>query len=357
MSMDMNCMQRTENHLPRLLIDALPNPVCIVDRKNRVRFVNRRALEMLGSKSDDALIGHSLIEFLAPEDRERAERDLQRCNEFMPGSPHEYQIVNDRGERIPIVATSAIVPCDNDSECIICVGTSAEAKNSLLQANNLASSRAMLYLDILRNNVSNKLQIILSSVELLMQDGLKENKKPELLSNVLQAVDCCQESIRYAEEMERLLVEPLRPRRLDLAIRNAILDVYNNREDINLSASFGVGEGIVMADGSLENLVRNLIDEICLCNPREDKLVSIDVRETESEYLIMIADNGVGIHDSKKNVFNGDRKGRLPGIQVCRTIVEKYGGSLTILDKVIDRPHNGVRARVTFPRCEYPESH
>lgn len=344
-------MQRREDHLPRLLIDTLPNPVCIVDRKNRVRSVNRRALELLGSTSDDALIGQSLLEFLAPEDRERAKRDLHRCNDFMPGSPHEYHIVNSSGKRIPIVATSAIVPCGNDTECIVCVGTSAETENSLQLGNNPASSRAMLYLDILRNDVSNQLQIILSSVELFMQDGLKENKKRELLANALQAVDRCQESIRYAEEIERLLVEPLRPRRLDLAIANAILDIYKNREDIDVTASFGVEEGIVMADDSLETLMRGLIDEVCRCNPRGDKLVSIDVQETESEYLIAIADNGLGIYRSENSFFNGNREERLPGINVCRTMVQKYGGSLTILDRIINSPHEGVRVRITLPRC------
>ncbi|TFF92185.1 PAS domain-containing protein [Candidatus Thorarchaeota archaeon] len=348
----MSCIPRTDEHLSRVLIDTLPNPVCIVDSRNRVRFVNRRALGILGDMSPDELVGHSLFEFVAPEDRERAERDLERCTTHFPSNPHEYHIVDRNGERIPIVVTAAALACGKKDECIVCVGA-AQSLDMSRGREQLPHSRGMMYLDILRHDIGNQLQIILSSIELLMENKPDECKQSELLSNVLEAVDCCQKIIGYTEDIERLVVEPLRPRRVDLAVRKAIVGIYEERADVDLQASLGVAEGTVMADRFLESLIKGLINELCECNPRKDKWVSVDIDETETEYLIEVSDNGCGLQpNSDRSIFNERNVQDSPGIHFCHAIIQKYRGRLSILEPVLKTPHRGIRARITLPRSE-----
>jgi PAS domain S-box-containing protein len=347
----MSCQLRPDEASPPRFIETLPNPVCIVDRENRVRFVNRGALRLLGDASNDDLLGHSLLEFLVPEDRKRAKKDLERCKDCIPGSAHEYHIVGTKGNRIPIIVTSAVLPCDGYKDCIICVGASVDVAKQTRQKRDLTDSKAMICLEILRNDVKNQLQIILSSIELLRENGSDKRRQSDLLRNVLQAVECCKKIIGYTEEMEHLMVEPLRLRRLDLAVRNTILQIYEERTDLNLRASFGVLEGLIMADSFLEKLIRGLIDDLCRCNPREDKWVSINIDETDREYIIEICDNGCGLcFGSEENPFNGKRQDSALRIHVYNTIAEKYGGSLIILNSLVNGPHEGIRVRLALPR-------
>lgn len=59
----------------RQIVDTAHEGIWLFDANGRTTFVNRRMAEMLGAKPEE-LIGARLAEFLDPEDRESAERDL-----------------------------------------------------------------------------------------------------------------------------------------------------------------------------------------------------------------------------------------------------------------------------------------
>ena len=70
--------------LYRALIRTMPDAVTISDLKGKIIDVSQRTIEITRAKSADDLIGRSALSFIAPEERERALKNLQKTlnNDF-----------------------------------------------------------------------------------------------------------------------------------------------------------------------------------------------------------------------------------------------------------------------------------
>jgi PAS domain-containing protein len=63
---------RKSEKIYRDLTESIPLAIFQTDRKGRVTFANRHALDLLGYESEDLNDQLTFISFVAPEDRERA---------------------------------------------------------------------------------------------------------------------------------------------------------------------------------------------------------------------------------------------------------------------------------------------
>ncbi|MBN1178387.1 MAG: GAF domain-containing protein, partial [Anaerolineae bacterium] len=70
--------RRRAEELYRTLVRTSPDAVTMTDLEGRITFVSPRTLEMHGYDSPDELMGRSAFDLIAPEDRQRAARNLQR---------------------------------------------------------------------------------------------------------------------------------------------------------------------------------------------------------------------------------------------------------------------------------------
>ena len=68
--------QHESDALYKAIIHASPDNITITDLEGKVLFSSPKALEMFGFESMDQLINHHLIEFIVPEDRERAQSEI-----------------------------------------------------------------------------------------------------------------------------------------------------------------------------------------------------------------------------------------------------------------------------------------
>lgn len=60
----------------RKLVDLSPDAIAIIDEEARVLFANLSMLRMVGAATDDQVVGHALIEFIQPDDREDARQRI-----------------------------------------------------------------------------------------------------------------------------------------------------------------------------------------------------------------------------------------------------------------------------------------
>jgi PAS domain S-box-containing protein len=101
----------------RSLFDTSTNAILIRDRSGIITMVNRAALDLLGAKSEQDLLGRTYLEFVHPGDRPLSASRVKRIFEIAadPGSvtkqdadtirPREHRMVTLRGDAIEVEST------------------------------------------------------------------------------------------------------------------------------------------------------------------------------------------------------------------------------------------------------------
>ncbi len=101
---------RESEELYRSILYASPDDITITDMKGSILVVSPAAKKMFGYEPDyEKFVGSQLVEYLAPEDRERARENIIRmCNGGLSG-PNEYHAVRKDQSVINIEVNSGLI--------------------------------------------------------------------------------------------------------------------------------------------------------------------------------------------------------------------------------------------------------
>lgn len=182
--------------------------------------------------------------------------------------------------------------------------------------------------------------------------------------------------IRQTDDLRRIvdefskfarMPEPER-RRTDLSVlvRDAVLLQRSGQPDVTIDLS-GADEPAfsevdqTMISQALTNLIKNAGEAIETLaegglpegfTPR----VKVALAETQTRYLITIADNGVGLPEDRTRLFEPyvttRDKGTGLGLPIVKKIIEEHGGTLTLRDAASfdETGHRGAEAVIDLPR-------
>ncbi|MEM1671668.1 MAG: HAMP domain-containing sensor histidine kinase [Archaeoglobaceae archaeon] len=178
---------------------------------------------------------------------------------------------------------------------------------------------------MLRHDVKNKLQIILSYVEAYF---LKRDDS--YLQKVIETVEEINKYLDKVREIDRALsvgMEQLKP----VNVRKVVEEVLKSY-DIPARVQ---GSGVAMADDLLYSVIDNIVNNAIKHGKTEKLDVYID--KVEDEIEIRIVDYGVGIPaEAKKKIFEGysltlkEKTGL--GLYIVKKVVERYGGRVWVED-------------------------
>ena len=225
----------------------------------------------------------------------------------------------------------------------------ASANHYLMEANT-AATEANLYMDILTHDINNAntaamgyLQMYLESIE--EPDGVLARKS---LAAVYQSNDI----IRNVSTIRKFKAGSagLWPVRLEPAIRE-ICNYYSGAH-----VSFEGTDATVLADDLLGEVFANLIGNAIKFGGLAVE-VDISVRAEGGMISVTVADNGPGIpEDLKPRLFErymrGETKksGKGLGLYIIRTLMERYGGSVRVEDRIPGHPAEGAAVTLTLRR-------
>lgn len=91
---------RQSQELYTKLVNTIPDIIVRHDLEGKILFANNYTMLVSGYPQEE-IVGRNLLEFLAPEDRERAMQDVILMLERI-GPPQEYSLVKKNGDRITI---------------------------------------------------------------------------------------------------------------------------------------------------------------------------------------------------------------------------------------------------------------
>ncbi len=84
------------------LADLLPQMIYEADAKGTITYANEFGFQMLGYNQTN-LVTRNIMDFLSPEDRSKARKNLARLIAGEKQPPREYDIYDASGEQIPVI--------------------------------------------------------------------------------------------------------------------------------------------------------------------------------------------------------------------------------------------------------------
>jgi PAS domain S-box-containing protein len=215
-----------------------------------------------------------------------------------------------------------------------------------------AEESARLYLDLMGHDIRNRLQIITMSVELGRMLG-SDKEFIEILDEIESAARTCATIVSKVKQTENMEQTQLIKRSLAEAVHKCVADLRSGVEGLRIEESLDNSDINVMADEYLEALLMNLLDNSVVHNSRPDRRIWVHLWKENNGYSLSIADNGPGLPDQRKNtLFNPRRRFGGVGLHIARQISDKYGGRLSVRDRIKGNPSEGIEFLLWLPNYE-----
>ncbi len=213
-----------------------------------------------------------------------------------------------------------------------------------------AAKTAMLYLDLMGHDIRNHLQAIIMATDILKHHGLTPEVEP-VFNLIFESVQNSQDLISKIQATRGLLSAPLSDASLREALKECLQVLNETYDDVQIEVKWGPQHPIVLADEYLGNLMMNILENAVLHNDNKKKRVWLNLREVEAGYEVAIADNGPGIFDERKeSLFDQDRRFGGVGVHQALKIAQKYGGRISVQDRVRGDPSKGAEFHIWFPK-------
>lgn len=225
-------------------------------------------------------------------------------------------------------------------------------------------SRAELYVDIMGHDINNLNQTALASLELLGMDTELTDEQRELASNAITSISGSAGIIDNVRKIQKITGEEVHLEDVDIdeMIRKCIAESprpQGKKVVINYSSRHGM---IIKGTPLLKEVFCNIIGNSIKYSGSE---VTVDIdtqRITEpgkSYYEVAIADNGYGITDEvKPRIFRRFERGTTKahgkglGLYIVKMLVERFGGSVEVQDRVPGDYKKGAKFVVRLPAAK-----
>lgn len=209
---------------------------------------------------------------------------------------------------------------------------------------------ATLYLDILTHDINNINTASLNYGRLLeVRSG---NVSLDLSTNLIRSLEKSDEIIRNITTLRK--IQEGKVQRLPLQISSIINREIPGFPDAKID--YDGSSATILADEMLSSVFDNIIGNAIKFGGTDPQII-IRVNEEEKEVTVSIADTGPGIPDSlKPHIFErfqrGDTtvSGKVLGLNICKTLVERYGGSISVDDRIPGEMGKGAVFRFTLQK-------
>ncbi len=335
-------------------VKSLPDPVCLLDLNCRILMVNESAMNLFGPQPEQYFIGKSVLDFIIPEDHPKVLQSIEQCINSKVASESEYSIRGEDGTIIPIKTTSFSLSDGSKIPIALCsLVTDTTQIDDFPKGSTDYSQKARLYLDLLSHDISNNLQVILSSAELLQASAINSQEE-QLIKNIVDSVLTSRRLIRGSEILERYRSAPMEVRNLELIVENELYELIKSTRDVEVHANFQVCDATILVDEFVSYLISNIFENAWLHNTSNEKHVWIKLYEDQEGYKLSIGDNGPGLNESGSTGKRLEDRQAGIGLYICNALIDKYQGRLEIKNRIPNQPHMGTEVLLIFPRYTGP---
>ena len=375
----------------RRLVEMLP-AIVVVNRNERIEFVNERGLEMLRATSKEQVLGRVIYEFIHPDylgsTRRRLEQMLQSDEPTtameeklirLDGSTLNVEVAasafrDQRGTAIQMVATDISERMENAAKreelSRDLQDKHKELETVLYVASHDLRSPLVNVMGFSRQ-LSNACAQLGAMVDRAREGTLDlEEMEPLVKTTIPRALKFIEQGVA---KMDALLAGFLRFSRLGNAsmemkpinmsamIKNILGTLTYQIQQTGAEVRLGELPSCVGDQTQINQVFTNLIDNaIKYHHPDRKSVISIEGRESDGKVTFSVTDNGIGIAsayvDKIFEIFHrlspSLTQGEGLGLTIAQRIVKRHNGTIS----VESQPGEGTSFTVTLPAGDEPTS-
>ncbi|MFW9933893.1 MAG: PAS domain S-box protein [Candidatus Thorarchaeota archaeon] len=337
-----NALKESEERY-RTLIETMNDGLVIDDSDLKLTYANDAFCRMLGYDRNE-IVGKCWLDFTQNTDRKTMESKLY-ARKKGESERYELQWITKSGHIVPTIISA--VPLYNGEGAFL--GTFGVVTDITTQKETEES--VQFYLDLLTHDVANQLQVIMTATGLLDHE-LPKSYLDDARQDIVDAVQRCNRLITKVKRAGQTRLLPMTSMDLSTVIKEkaAVLErVYSAKVDLK-----GVDEtALVWADALLGELVWNLLENSARHNPTEKRKVWVSTTRKNGIFQLNISDNGPGISEAKKQtIFDKSKRSGGVGLTLVAQMIRKYGGSISIVDRVKGDPAKGAKFIITLKEAK-----
>jgi PAS domain S-box-containing protein len=339
----------------RELANFLPEIVFETDLTGRLTFFSQRAFEITGFTQEELEGGLNMLQFIAPQDQEKAKENTKNSLSGRKIGANEYTIFKKDGTTFSALVRTAPIISENKVAGLrgIVVDISERKKvEEELEKNqqklSVVNEKLHVVGALTRHDVANKLMVIRTIVYLLKKQIGDNPKQANYLQDIDSAIDSSDKFFEFSRLYEKIGAE--QPANMNIAqCFNQATTHFSSLKGIKL---VNETQGLeATADSLLPQLFYNLIDNSL---KHGQTVTQIRLRYTEDGegVKLLYEDNGVGIPNTDKSkIFDAGfttGKGSGLGLQLVKKMIDVYGWTI----KECGKQGKGAKFVITIPQIE-----
>ena len=357
---------REANEFFMNLIESSVDGIIAADMKGNIIIFNKGAENLTGYSAEE-VIGKIHITQIYPPGVAKEIMKKLRSQEFGgvgKFTPTQLNVVNNRGEEIPIQLSAALI-YDGTGKEMASVGIFTdlrprlkmekelqEIEQALIQSEKLAAMGRLT--SQIAHELNNPIYGIMNTLDLLKSEIPPQSKRRRILELSLSETHRLAEMLRNMLSFSKPEEEVRRPVNINELIEGILLIMDKQMQEANVKVKTYFDEKIpeVMAStNQLRQVMLNMFKNAKEAMPKGGTL-TIGTGREKDRVLIHIRDTGVGIpEESRAKIFEAffttkqKVKGVGLGLSVCYGIIKNHGGEI----KVESEEGKGTHFTISLP--------
>jgi len=357
---------REANEFFMNLIESSVDGIIAADMKGNIIIFNKGAEHLTGYTAEE-VIGKIHITQIYPEGIAKEIMTKLRSPEFGgigKFSPTQLNVVNKKGEEIPIQLSAALI-YDGTGKELASVGIFTdlrhqlemekeiqEIEQALIQSEKLAAMGRLT--SQIAHELNNPIYGIMNTLDLLKSEIPPESKRRRILELSLSETHRLAEMLRNMLSFSKPEEEVRQPVNINELIEGILLIMDKQMQESTVKVKTYFDEKIpeVMASrNQLRQVMLNMFKNAKEAMPKGGTL-TIGTRSEKDKVLIHIRDTGVGIpEENRAKIFEAffttkqKVKGVGLGLSVCYGIIKSHGGEV----KIDSEEGKGTHFTISFP--------
>jgi PAS domain S-box-containing protein len=330
----------------RSLIEHNVDAISVIDSQGEILYGSASTSGVFGYQPEE-LVGRNYLELIHPEDRDHSRLALKEVLAKPPGPLHwDARILNKDGNYYWIDNTVSNLLLEAEVQAIVVHQRNIDARKAAEEARKQhaeeltrCNERLEEFAYIAAHDLREPLRAISAYTEMLVQETQMDANTRQMAKFIVDGTarmsTLIDDLLSFASTGMR---EP--PQSIDLenaleqARQNLVLEIKESGASITVD-SLPVVRGNEI---QLVRLLQNLIGNAVKYRGKESLKIHVSSERDDSEWVIRIADNGIGIaQENQARVFmpfirlaNPGIPGTGLGLAVCKNIVEGLGGAIWV---------------------------
>ena len=345
---------RKSEEMYRLLTDISPNAISVADSSGIIRMLNRRALELYGYEDDAGVLGRSIFEWVAPEERQRAVSAFETLLKVGIVTNVELYLLRKDGSSFSGVINASVLRGPHDDPQMAIIVTTDVTEQKLMEEERLKFQKLEAIGTLaggIAHDFNNLLQGVFGYISIAKLNAANKDKSIAALEQAEKALHM---SVTLTTQLltfskggkpvkKKVPLQPLIENSVRFALSGSSAD-YRIKLDADLWH-------VEADEGQIGQVIQNIVINADQAMPLGGTIMitaknvhvskkGIPQLPEEGKYVeISVQDNGTGISDEYLSkifdpYFTTKAKGSGLGLATSYSIVRNHGGVIHVSSKV-----------------------